>query len=71
MGASLSSCCGLRGCSPYRAGLVEALTHAHLSTRHINTGGRSHAGYEPLLLEQERDAVADLLNYLESACRSL
>ena len=31
------------------------------------TGGRSrNAQYEPLLLDNERDAVADLLQYLES-----
>lgn len=30
---------------------------------------RSHA-YEPLLLENEREAVADLLQYLESEQRS-
>ncbi|GAA5993446.1 hypothetical protein JCM5350_000096 [Sporobolomyces pararoseus] len=29
-------------------------------------GGRSHAGYEPLLLENEREAVAELLQYLEN-----
>ncbi|GAA5885678.1 hypothetical protein JCM16303_003110 [Sporobolomyces ruberrimus] len=29
-------------------------------------GGRSNAGYEPLLLENEREAVAELLQYLEN-----
>ena len=29
---------------------------------------RNSQSYEPLLLENEREAVADLLQYLESAC---
>lgn len=29
-------------------------------------GGRRKNSYEPLLLENEREAVADLLQYLES-----
>ena len=30
--------------------------------------GRRSQSYEPLLLENEREAVADLLQYLESEC---
>lgn len=32
-------------------------------------GGPSKQGYEPLLLDTEREAVADLLQYLESELR--
>lgn len=38
-----------------------------LSTFHA-VHSRKSQSYEPLLLENEREAVADLLQYLESAC---
>ena len=34
----------------------------------IAVQSRNSQSYEPLLLENEREAVADLLQYLESAC---
>lgn len=34
-------------------------------------GQRRKNNYEPLLLENEREAVADLLQYLESECRGI
>ena len=34
----------------------------------VSVQTRNSQSYEPLLLENEREAVADLLQYLESAC---
>ena len=34
----------------------------------VSVQSRNSQSYEPLLLENEREAVADLLQYLESAC---
>ena len=34
----------------------------------VSVHSRNSQSYEPLLLENEREAVADLLQYLESAC---
>lgn len=36
------------------------------SLNHLPVQGRRSQSYEPLLLENEREAVADLLQYLES-----
>ena len=38
------------------------------STLGVSVQSRNSQSYEPLLLENEREAVADLLQYLESAC---
>jgi vacuolar protein 8 len=40
-------------------------------TRPVSVRSRKTQAYEPLLLENEREAVADLLQYLESAPFSL
>jgi hypothetical protein len=49
---------------------VSPLLPPKIATAHIHTAfavqGRRSQSYEPLLLETEREAVADLLQYLES-----
>ena len=47
-----------RECQGRREGARRELTRVNL--------GKSSTAYEPLLLENEREAVADLLQYLES-----
>lgn len=56
---NISSCCEC--CTHF----VQYHRFASLTTVFIVQGRRSQA-YEPLLLENEREAVADLLQYLES-----
>jgi hypothetical protein len=50
-----------------RAGKIVDPYKQPLAMRLTVSSRRSQA-YEPLLLENEREAVADLLQYLESAC---
>jgi hypothetical protein len=63
MGACGSSCCGGRFSRAIKMGEVADLM------RHT---GKSRDGlYEPVLAESEREAVADLLQYLENVRSSL
>jgi hypothetical protein len=55
MGGACSSCCKRSSSS------VEGFADSRLKG-----GARRKNAYEPLLLENEREAVADLLQYLES-----
>lgn len=54
MGGACSACC------MFRTVFLETQLTVLLG------GGRKKNNYEPLLLENEREAVADLLQYLES-----
>ena len=64
---NLFSCC--ESCCTYFS-FFFPLTHPsswHTSPFRVPVQSRSSQSYEPLLLENEREAVADLLQYLESA----
>ena len=64
---SLFSCC--ESCCTYLSFFFASLTPSswHTSPFRVPVQSRSSQSYEPLLLENEREAVADLLQYLESA----
>ena len=60
MGAVCSSCCG-------GTAAISAPTQAVLTDSGV---GRAREGlYEPVLADSEREAVADLLQYLENVSR--
>jgi vacuolar protein 8 len=63
MGGVCSSCCKLPVSCCAAVLLVRCVDDAKGGQRRKNS-------YEPLLLENEREAVADLLQYLESASLS-
>lgn len=64
---SLFSCC--ESCCTYLSFFFTShtLSSWHTFPFRVPVQSRSSQSYEPLLLENEREAVADLLQYLESA----
>lgn len=65
MGA-VSSCCE-SCCQSFAVAGSETILYSHACFRTVRS--RKSQSYEPLLLENEREAVADLLQYLESMSR--
>ena len=63
MGAC-SSCC--RGPSPLLPSIRDPPAHPLTASPPPPAGSTKSAPYEPLLLDNEREAVADLLQYLEN-----